>query len=372
MHLSLPQRALLVKLFYLNQSSAPAALREYRTCNNLRKGPISINALKNLIKKFEETGSLAVRPGRGRKPVSEQTATDVATALVESSHGAVAGSSSARGVARQLEMTPSTVWKVLRKVLKFYPYKISRLQELKPNDTATRLTFALTFLARMEVDDTWPWKILWGDEAHFYLNGDVNTQNCRIWASEHPQEIVQIPLHSPKLTIWCGFTADFIIGPFFFENITRTGPQTCTVTAERYRDMLTSFVIPQLQQRQCLDETIFMQDGAPPHIGLAVRNVLRQNFTEERVISRFFPVAWPARSPDLTPCDFFLWGYLKSKVYLGGVPNLRTLKDNISRTVMNIPSDMLRSAVENTVFRMQWVVQQDGGHIEGGRRLFAD
>ena len=27
------------------------------------------------------------------------------------------------------------------------------------------------------------------------------------------------------------------------------------------------------------------------------------------------PTAWPARSPDLTCHDFFLWGYMKSMVY---------------------------------------------------------
>ncbi|GBN18150.1 hypothetical protein AVEN_191707-1 [Araneus ventricosus] len=44
-------------------------------------------------------------------------------------------------------------------------------------------------------------------------------------------------------------------------------------------------------------------------------------------------------SPDLTPCDFFLRCYLKSKIYLGGVPTLATLKDNILRTELSIPGD---------------------------------
>ncbi|GFT16004.1 uncharacterized protein TNCV_3315611 [Trichonephila clavipes] len=42
------------------------------------------------------------------------------------------------------------------------------------NDREKRLTFALTFLARVEVDASWPWKILWSDEAHFHLSGTVN------------------------------------------------------------------------------------------------------------------------------------------------------------------------------------------------------
>ncbi|GBL72906.1 hypothetical protein AVEN_128094-1 [Araneus ventricosus] len=65
-------------------------------------------------------------------------------------------------------------------------------------------------------------------------------------------------------------------------------------------------------------------------------------------------------SADLTSFDFFLWGYLKSKVYLDGVPSLTTLL----RTVLSIPGDMLLSTVENVVYRMQCVVQEKGDHIE--------
>ncbi|GBM31893.1 hypothetical protein AVEN_183294-1 [Araneus ventricosus] len=109
-----------------------------------------------------------------------------------------------------------------------------------------------------------------------------------------------------------------------------------------------------------------MQDGAPPHNGLSVQRLFGQHFTEERVIGRFFPLAWPPLSPDPTSCDFFLWGYLKSNVYLGGVTTLTTLKDNISRAVLNILGDMLRLAVENLVYRMQCVVDEKGSHIERG------
>lgn len=91
-----------------------------------------------MITKFEETGSLTTRAGRGRKPVSEEIITDVpsanfllATAIVEGSRGTVAGSSSARDVARQLDMNYSTVWRrnlftVLWRLVRFYPYKITR------------------------------------------------------------------------------------------------------------------------------------------------------------------------------------------------------------------------------------------------------
>ncbi|GBO39959.1 hypothetical protein AVEN_107801-1 [Araneus ventricosus] len=73
---------------------------------------------------------------------------------------------------------------------------------------------------------------------------------------------------------------------------------------QRYRDMLRDFLIPQLQQRGCLQDIIFMHDGAPPHIDRQVKQLLRQHFTDERVLSLHFPTSWAPRSPDITPCHF--------------------------------------------------------------------
>ena len=75
-------------------------------------------------------------------------------------------------------------------------------------------------------------------------------------------------------------------------------------------------------------QLFFMQDGAPP-ICVKVKQLLRHHFIPDRVISHDFPIGWPLRSPDITPCDFRLWIYLKSKVYVNGVSVLSILKDNI-------------------------------------------
>ncbi|GFX34772.1 uncharacterized protein TNCV_2514871 [Trichonephila clavipes] len=94
-------------------------------------------------------------------------------------------------------------------------------------------------------------------------------------------------------------------------------------------------LIPDLQARQCLSRIIFMQDGAPPHITCCVTDVLKHHFTEERVISRQFRHMWPPRSPDLNPCDFWLWGHLKQLVSCDQPNTLPDLKDSISRHVLS-------------------------------------
>ncbi|GBM29713.1 hypothetical protein AVEN_156899-1 [Araneus ventricosus] len=126
-----------------------------------------------------------------------------------------------------------------------------------------------------------------------------------------------VPLHSQNVTVWCGFTTAFIVESFFFEEIGPSGPLTCSVNGIRYKSLLRNQLIPALQQRVCVDSTIFMQDGAPPHIATPVKQLLNLYFGNVRIISCCFLTAWPVRSPDLNRCDFWLWGYLKDVVYGG-------------------------------------------------------
>ncbi|KAK3894978.1 hypothetical protein Pcinc_001271 [Petrolisthes cinctipes] len=58
----------------------------------------------------------------------------------------------------------------------------------------------------------------------------------------------------------------------------------------------------------------FMQDGAPAHFARDTRDFINVMYPD-KWIGRVGPIAWPPRSPDITPLDFYLWGHLKSRVY---------------------------------------------------------
>ncbi|GFU29914.1 uncharacterized protein TNCV_1686921 [Trichonephila clavipes] len=94
-----------------------------------------------------------------------------------------------------LDLPRSTVQKITRNILGYYPYKLQLMQELLPHDFKNRHLFALQFLARLEVDPEWPWNILWTDRAHIHFYGSVNTHNCRVWESGNPHPTLQVPLH---------------------------------------------------------------------------------------------------------------------------------------------------------------------------------
>ncbi|GFW36671.1 uncharacterized protein TNCV_1956711 [Trichonephila clavipes] len=54
-------------------------------------------------------------------------------------------------------------------------------------------------------------RILFSDEAHFWLNGYDNKQTCRIWSEANPLVYVETPLHPEKLTVWCALWAGGIL-----------------------------------------------------------------------------------------------------------------------------------------------------------------
>ncbi|GFW35012.1 transposable element Tc3 transposase [Trichonephila clavipes] len=125
-------------------------------------------------------------------------------------------------------------------------------------------------------------RILFSDEAHFWLNGYVNKQSCRIWSEANPQVYVETPLHPEKLTVWCALWAGGIIGPYFFKN--DKGPNV-TVNGDRYRAMITNFFMPELNNHD-VQELWFQQDGATYHTARATIYLLKYTFGD-RLFSRF-------------------------------------------------------------------------------------
>ncbi|GFU79565.1 transposable element Tc3 transposase [Trichonephila clavipes] len=166
-------------------------------------------------------------------------------------------------------------------------------------------------------------------------------QNCRIWSEANPQVYLETPLHPEKLTVWCILWAGGIIGPYFFKN---DEGHNVTVNGDRYRAMITNFFIPELNNHD-VQELWFQQDGATCHTARATIDLLKDTFGD-RLISRFGPVNWSPRSCDLTPLDYFLWGYVKSLVYADKPHNLDHLED-ICRVIADIRPQMLEKVIEN-------------------------
>lgn len=108
---------------------------------------------------------------------------------------------------------------------------------------------------------------------------------------------------------------------------------------------------------------VYQQDGAPPHNSRIVRQTLQEKFLN-RWIGRGGPISWPARSPDLTPMDFFLWGHIKQYVYKEQIDDRVELQDKIIEAIATITPDMITSATTSLLRRAQLCIECHGGHFE--------
>lgn len=347
------QHVQMIKLYYQNDCSLVQTLRALRPFYGRRGGP-SKSTLQRLVAKFETTGSVNNQP----TPVRQRNArsTENVTAVRESIQENPRQSIPRR--AQELGLSQTSTWRILRRDLGLHPYKIQLTQELKVNDHRQRRSFGDWALERLEEDPNFGRKIIFSDEAHFWMNGYVNKHNCRIWDDANPHEIHQVLMHPQKVTVWCGFWAGGVIGPYFFENDVG---EAITVNGERYRTMITDFFWPKLNDMD-VDDMWFQQDGATCHTADATMDILHERF-ESMVISRRGDVNWPPRSCDLTPLDFFLWGFLKSQVYANKPQSTDALKVNITQAIAQIKPDLCGRVIENWTTRIRATVRSRGGHL---------
>ena len=237
----LQHRAYIVEQFFIT-NSVTQAQRNFRRHFRSKTVP-SRNTILHYVKSFRERGSVADKPhpGPSAKVQKEENILAVCNALNKSP------TNSLRRISQQVNISVSSVYRIVKWNLHLYPYKIQLVQSLAPNDYSEWLQFSHWLLQSVDENASFIENLFMSDEAHFTLSGCVNRQNSRFWALENPHLIHENPLHSEKVTVWCAISAQHIIGPYFFDDENR---DTVTVNGNRYRTMLQSFFLPGLHLQQ--------------------------------------------------------------------------------------------------------------------------
>jgi hypothetical protein len=104
----------------------------------------------------------------------------------------------------------------------------------------------------------------------------------------------------------------------------------------------------------------FQHDGAPSHYTRLVMQHLNDIFPT-RWIGRGGTINWPPRSPDLTPLDFCLWGWMKSEVYRRKVDTWDELLDRIMGAIAHIKERQDELAIRHVLIRVAKCIDVDGG-----------
>lgn len=353
MQLTTEQRVFIVKEFNLSKSYKEVQNAFQQQFPN-RTSPSKSTIWENVVKYQTEGTSLNLNKGRSGRKRSMRSAENIE--LVR--HGL---EDNPRISCRKngLGIDRNTFHRIVKNDLKWHPYKIHLRHQLLPNDHLRRRNFCTWFLDRpARFINT----IVVGDEAAFYINGKVNNHNVRQYAprNEPPEFNFDVSMCREKVSVWIGMCGNgALIGPIFYEG---------NLTGEGYLNMLNERIIPELNRihGNRLNRQWWIQDGAPCHRTINVRNRLREVF-QDRIVSINHAIEWPPRSPDLTPCDFFLWGHLKSKVHITPPANIDELKQRISDEVDSLKEDpqLVRRVMMAMRKRIQLCSARNGEHVEG-------
>lgn len=265
---------------------------------------------------------------------------------------------STRSVGRELAVNHMRVWRVLKEDGQ-HPFHYRRVQSLLPSDYELRLQYSRWVLDKFAEDNDFLNFVLFTDECSFVRTGVFNSHNEHVWSITNPHAIKPSHFqHRWRINVWAGIIGDKIIGPCFLDQ-SMSGANYLRFLQEQLSDELDELGLHIVRRMW------FQHDGAPPHFSRAVRSYLDTEFGD-RWIGRAGPINWPARSPDLTPLDFFLWGTVKQQVFKTVCDTEVEMRARIVAAFDYIKADtsVLRSVRENNIRRCHKCVEAEGGHIE--------
>lgn len=265
---------------------------------------------------------------------------------------------STRRIAAMERVSHMTVHRILRSNL-LYPYHLQRVQALNPEDAVPRMRFCEWFTRKCIRNPLFHSSVLFTDEAGFNRDGIINFHNNHLWADENPHGINE-SRHQQRFSInvWAGIVDEFLIGPFVLPR--KLNGRSYLNFLRDNLPLLMEIVPLAVRQR-----IFFMHDGAPPHFSLLVRAYLNETY-HNKWIGRGGPIAWPARSPDLNPLDYYLWGHLKQYVYSVPIPDEQTLLHRIEEGCQQIRQNpgifgRVRTSMRK---RTQKCIETHGRHFE--------
>lgn len=264
---------------------------------------------------------------------------------------------STRRISTQLQLPHNFVWRTInREVL--HPYHYQRVHHLQPGDEVQRLAFCHWLLEQNEQNPNFISDTLWTDESMFTRNGINNSHNEHTWSLQNPHAVrIRGFQQRFSMNTWCGILNGQLLPIQILPNRLNAAAYLAFLEND-LQDLLDDIPIG-LHNRMW-----YQHDGAPPHTGRNVVEWLQNNFNG-RWIGRRGPVHWPARSPDLNPLDFYLWGHLKQLVYAEPINTIEQLENRILNSVHTIQNTVNFAEVYNSlVLRCQACINVNGGIFE--------
>ncbi|KAJ4452076.1 hypothetical protein ANN_03592 [Periplaneta americana] len=332
-----------------------------------------------------KAGSVLKKHGGGRR-TSDEIVANVKAAYERSSR------KSLRRASRELQVPKSILQQIVHKCLKLYAYKVQLMQCLEPDDKPKRVEFANT-ISFSGATSKIKWAIFTEDQkdssaelAFKYAVYRINKDKHLLPRTTLVYDIQYVPrddsFHASKKV---AMTASILPAVLFLISLQRdvidaTGPPMkgldrpagCWLHAHmpkprwtiiqpewRYRvvsTMIPPAVIAGIRNRISIPivaPQVHHDAGwAPvPYTGIIIVSCYKLYSLQGSNDRACF--SWPPRSPDLTPCDFYLLGFIKDRVYVPPLPaDLPDLRQRLEAVVAAITPDTLIEVWEELAYRL--------------------
>lgn len=313
---------------------------------------IKIDYVKFMIAKYKKCGDVkdAPRSGRPKSVRTPEATKKIATIITKNP------TLSAPQVAQKADLSTSSARRILTEDLGLTPYRRRKSEALSDKHKAARVTLCRGLLALTTPENAID-TVLFTDEKWFVLNEKTNSQNNRVWAATFEDAVeavgdVQWDLHPAKVMVWAGISARGRTGLVFFK-------KGDTVTSKVYqRDVLEGELRQAGPRIFGTDDWTLMQDGASAHTSKATDAWCMEN------IPKFWNKSqWPAKSPDLNPCDFYLWGRLQAIVNSSPIPSVQALKQRLKKAYGALDDDEVAAACRSVTRRLKQCIDSKGSRF---------
>lgn len=347
------------------------AVAKHHSFHKYPKQYPSNDAIRRCFDNWESHGTGRDRrysiQGAGGRPVSVNTP-EFRDELRE--HLLVNPSTTQAEMVNEFKVSAGTIHTAI-KMIGFKPYKLRKCQVITPVNKRRRLMWGLGMKEKAIDDPDYAATFWYTDEAYLQSGQPhINTRNTRHYADSI--ESVSPDFYEAGARSQSGFRVSVWAAVCFGRPVYHhIWAEDKSVNGPNYKGLLQNKFFHQLRGPWRRGDG-YQQDGAKPHTSDLVMTYLATK-TKKVMSNRNWTIPgcetppWPPTSPDLNPCDFWLWSVLRKKVYANKRP---TSRNEFVRQIqaafdeINADQDQINSAILNINKRIDLVVKCEGGIFE--------
>ena len=302
----------------------------------------SLQTIYSNYNKYRRFGSVEDRKGRGRKKTTRTPENEIKVKkfVTESPH------TSLRTISKETKIPRRSVQLMLHGN-GFRSFKMIPVQKIWKVHYNERIRFCKWFIRWNRNGKRCTW---YSDECSFGIAPSSISNNMHYWSTNNQHKIFEIPKNSLKVHVWAAISSD---GDILWEF------QNGNQTAISYKELLKR-KLPLMNLRK----NYFQQDGASIHTANKVIKHLQKHYYRHWIGKRNREKIWPAYSPDLSPCDFYLWNRLKQGIIDKHPQNQEELKDAIKNGILDLSTEEISSSCKAVLKRCKICLREKGGHFE--------